>query len=134
MAVLPKGTRTGCSNAQDILLSRWVLFVAASLIVFMGLLPGLAKDAQLFRGLQSADRNTDTPHLTKREPLRALAAADRKDSAGTHIADADGAILPGLAEITYPADRTVAVSDLFASPFVANFWPGSLPRAPPAVS
>ncbi|TDK36768.1 hypothetical protein E2F50_07555 [Rhizobium deserti] len=119
---------------QDILLSRWVLFVAASLIVFLGLLPGLAKDAELFRGLQSADRNTDTPHLIKREPLRALAAADRKDSAATHIADADGAILPGLAETNYPAGRSVAASQRVASPFVASFWPGSLPRAPPTVS
>lgn len=134
MAVFPRETHKGSLNAQEIFLSRWMLLVAASFFVFFGLLPGLVKDVEIRRGLQSADRNNDNPHFAKREPLRALASAERKDGTGAHAADADGALRPRSAEIAYPAKSGRTAPSLFTTPLAAAFWPGPLPRAPPAVS
>jgi hypothetical protein len=134
MAVFPRETHTESLNAQDHFLSRWIFPAAAFLIVLLGLLPGLVKDVELWRGLQAADKASETPHLSKREPLRALAATDRKEGAGIHTADADGAVLPESADTAYLPTMPATAANLSAEIAPISYWPAPLPRAPPPAS
>ncbi|MFB9947276.1 hypothetical protein ACFFP0_00375 [Rhizobium puerariae] len=118
---------------EDSLLSRWPVFAAALLIAALfGLFSGVVKDVQSPRGIQSADRNGDTPHLSKREPLRAVAAADRKDGSGTHSASDGDAPVPHAIEIAFPRYASAITPGVSAGLKTLPFWPGSRPRAPPA--
>ncbi len=133
MALFPQDKRMRDGRGQESLLSRWPVFAAALLIAALfGLLSGVVKDVQFPRGVLSADKNSDTLHLTKREPLRALAAMDRKDGTGTHWHMGGGALEARAVEISFP----IFVSAFAAKPSfrraVYPFWHGSLPRAPPA--
>ncbi|MBW6424625.1 hypothetical protein KX729_24545 [Rhizobium sp. XQZ8] len=117
---------------EDGLVSRWsVLAAALFLTAIFGLLSGVVRDVQFPRGVQAADSGSETPKLTKREPLRALAAADRKDSTGTHAAHGGGALVPHFTEIEFPLLSSTVAPALSAARPALTFWPASLPRAPP---
>jgi hypothetical protein len=132
MAEFPQARRTRRKRDEDGLVSRWSLFAAALfLTAIFGLLSGVVRDVQFPRGVQASDGGSETPHLTKREPLRALAAADRKDSAGTHSAHDGGALLPHFVEIEFVLFASAIAPALLSSRPASSFWPGSLPRAPP---
>lgn len=133
MAPFPQDRRTRSERGGDHLLSRWPVFAAALLIAALfGLLSGVVKDVQFPRGIQSADKSTDAPHLSKREPLRAVVSADRKDAAGAHWQAGDGALAPRSFEIAFPHYASVVAPRPSSDPAALSFWPGSLPRAPPA--
>jgi len=133
MALFPQDRRTRRREGdEDRLLSRWPVFAAALLIAALfGLLSGVVKDVQFPRGVQSADKGSDTPHFSKREPLRALAAAERRDGTGAHAAGNDGAILPHSVGIAFPVQASALWLNRSHDPSPFAFWPGSLPRAPP---
>jgi hypothetical protein len=132
MAPFPQDRRMTSERDEDHLLSRWPVFAAALLIATLfGLLSGVVKDVQFPRGIQSADRNTDAPHLSKREPLRAVVSADRKDATGAHWPAGDGALAPRSFEIVFPHYASVLALRPSSDPVAFAFWPGSLPRAPP---
>lgn len=133
MAPFPQDKRIRNKRDADRLPSRWPLFAAALLIAALfGLLSGVVRDAQFPRGIQSADRSSDAPHLSKREPLRAIVSADRKDSAGAHWQTGDGALVPRSLEIAFPLFASLLAPGSSSGPATLSFWPGSLPRAPPA--
>ncbi|MDR6818540.1 hypothetical protein J2X76_003717 [Neorhizobium sp. 2083] len=133
MALFPRDKRTRNGRRQESLLSRWPVFAAALLIAALfGLLSGVVKDVQFPRGAVSADKSNDTPHLTKREPLRALAAMDRKDGTGAHWQTAGGALEARAIEISFPVFASAFASKQSSDPATSPFWHGSLPRAPPA--
>lgn len=132
MALFPQDRRMRREREEDCLLSRWPAFAAALLIAALfGLLSGVVRDVQFPRGIQSADRNTDAPHLTKREPLRAIVSADRKDATGAHWQTGDGALAPHSVEIAFPHYVSAFAPKPSSDPAAFSFWPGSLPRAPP---
>ncbi|CDN48227.1 Hypothetical protein RG540_CH20580 [Neorhizobium galegae bv. orientalis str. HAMBI 540] len=133
MALFPQDKRMRDGREQESLLSRWPVFAAALLIAALfGLLSGVVKDVQFPRGVLSADKSSDTPHLTKREPLRALAAMDRKDGTGAHWPTGDGALEARAIEISFPIFVSAFASKPSSDPTAHPFWHGSLPRAPPA--
>ncbi|WP_162894879.1 hypothetical protein [Rhizobium terrae] len=120
---------------EDRLWSRWPVFAAALLIAALfGILSGAVKDAQFPRGLQSAGKGTETPHLSKREPIRALAAADRKDGAGAYASSSDGALLAGTISPTFPVYAAAIAPALSIIHPALSHWPAPLPRAPPAAA
>ncbi|MGK6315965.1 hypothetical protein [Neorhizobium sp. DT-125] len=122
-------------RGEDHLLSRWPVLAAALLIAALfGLLSGVVKDGQFPRGIQSADKSTDAPHLSKREPLRAVVSADRKDATGAHWQAGDGALAPRSVEIAFPHHASALAPRPTSDPAALSFWPGSLPRAPPAAA
>jgi len=132
MAEFPQARRVRRGRDEDGLVSRWSLLAATLfLTAIFGLLSGAVRDVQFSRGVQAADSGTETPHLTKREPLRALAAADRKDSTGAHAAHAGGALVPHFIEIRFPLYASAIAPAQSSTRPALTFWPGSLPRAPP---
>jgi hypothetical protein len=132
MALFPQDKRIRGERDELNLPSRWPAIAAALLIAALfGLLSGVVKDVQISRGIQSAGKSTDAPHLSKREPLRALAATDRKDGAGSHSANADGALVPRFTAIVFPLYSAAQAPNAIAETRRLRFWPGSLPRAPP---
>ncbi|EUB96249.1 hypothetical protein PMI07_001851 [Rhizobium sp. CF080] len=133
MALFPQDKRMRDGREQESLLSRWPVFAAALLIAALfGLLSGVVKDVQFPRGAVSADKSGDTPHLSKREPLRALAAMDRKDGTGAQWHTGDGALEARAIEISFPIFVSAVASKPSSDPAIYPFWHGSLPRAPPA--
>lgn len=133
MAPFPRQRPMRSEREEERLFSRWTTFAAALLMAALfGLLSGTARDGQFPRGVQSADRNTDTPHFAKREPIRALAAADRKDGAGTQNTTGDGALVPASPGIAFPAHVSVVTTVFAAASPALSHWPTSLPRAPPS--
>jgi len=132
MAEFPQARRIRRERDEDGLVSRWSLLAAALfLTAIFGLLSGVVRDVQFPRGVQAADSGSETPHLTKREPLRALAAADRKDSTGTQASHGGGALVPNFVEIEFFLFASAIAPALSSSRPALSFWPGSLPRAPP---
>ena len=133
MAVFPRETHRKSLNARDRFLPRWPVFATAFLILFIGFLPGVVRDAELTRSLQPSGNRADTPHVAKREPLRALAALERKEGGGSHWTGADGLILPqGVAQVL-SYHRASVVLGMARSPARPSFWPAPLPRAPPSI-
>ncbi|MBP2558926.1 hypothetical protein J2T08_003415 [Neorhizobium galegae] len=133
MALFPQDKRTRDGREQESHLSRWPVFAAALLIAALfGLLSGVVKDVQFPRGILSADRTSDAPNLTKREPLRALAATDRKDATGAHWHTGGGALEASAVEISFPIFVPAFASKPSSGSAESPFWHGSLPRAPPA--
>jgi hypothetical protein len=131
MTVFPEETRTMDLKVRDRLLSRLPIIAAAFLITLLGLLPGLARDAEIWRGLQSADKTADGQHLSKREPLRALAASERKEAGGAYLAGADGVLNAHPLASVFPDHLPAVAPQIAHAPALFSFWPGSLPRAPP---
>jgi len=133
MALFPRDKRTRNGRRQESLLSRWPVFAAALLIAALfGLLSGVVKEVQSPRGVLSADKGSDAPHLTKREPLRALAAMDRKDGTSAYWQAGGGALEARAIEIGFPVFVSAFASKPSSGPAASPFWHGSLPRAPPA--
>ena len=133
MALFPQDKRMRDGREQENHLSRWPVFAAALLIAALfGLLSSVVKDVQFPRGILAADRTSDTPHLTKREPLRALAAMDRKDATGAHWHTGGGALEASAIGISFPIFVPAFASKPSSDPAASPFWHGSLPRAPPA--
>lgn len=132
MVLFPLHKRTRPERDEDVLFSRWTVFAAALLIAALfGLLSGVVKDAQFPRGVQSADKSSDAPNLSKREPLRSLVATDRTERAGAQSTSSDGALVPGLAEITFAFHASATTPSPSFDRAAFAFWPASLPRAPP---
>ncbi|WP_105373502.1 hypothetical protein [Neorhizobium huautlense] len=132
MALFPQHRRIRGERDELGLVSRWPAIAVALLIAaLIGLLSGVVKDVQIARGIQSAGKSTDTPHLSKREPLRALAATDRKDGTASHSANADSALTLRSTDIAFPLYSSAETPNAAATTRSFRFWPGSLPRAPP---
>lgn len=132
MAEFPQARRMRRRRDENGLVSRWsLLAVALFLAAIFGLLSGVVRDVQFPRGVQAAGSGSETPHLTKREPLRALAAADRKDSTGTQVAHGGGTLIPNFVEIEFFLFTSAIAPALSSIRPDQSFWPGSLPRAPP---
>lgn len=131
MAVLPlpkrkNGARVG-SN-----LARLPVLAAAFLIALFGLLAGAPRNVDLAAAARPIDDRSDrSPALTKRDGLRAVTIAERKDNSGGHIATDDGLPPPAffaLATHHYAAARALD----YRHPSLKRItWPGALPRAPP---
>jgi hypothetical protein len=119
-------------DAGDRFLRRYPVLAVALLVFLLGTMPGIVRNADLWRALQPSGGSADVPHYAKREPLRALAAIERKDSQSSgHWLGADGILPPQLASQGHP-DQTAgasAVADSESGAF--RFWPSRLPRAPP---
>jgi hypothetical protein len=132
MALFPRSKRMTSEHGRDNLPPRWTLLAAALLIAgLFGFLTGAVKDAQFTRGVQAAAKGPETPHLAKRDPFRAVATAERKDSTGNHSPEPGGALVPRLDGIAFFADMRLAslpAASIFAD---RPYWPGPLPRAPP---
>ncbi len=132
MAVFPPEAHGDSLNAQDRPLQRWPLLAVAFLFLLFSTLPGIVRGADLWRSLQPTGSSADGPYFAKREPLRALAAVERRDGqAGGHAQTADGILVPAALSLASPryallGDRA-STADICPIPF----WPGPLPRAPP---
>ncbi|MDE1158380.1 MAG: hypothetical protein PW791_08905 [Neorhizobium sp.] len=131
MAVFPRETRLADMTARDHLPVRWSVLAAALLIAFFGLISGLARDGEFARGLQSTDKSADSPHFAKREPMRAIAPAERRDQTTSHWLDLDGALLPSIAVLAFPQNGIVPEKAAALAPHGAAYWPVPLPRASP---
>ncbi|RWX78399.1 hypothetical protein EPK99_07200 [Neorhizobium lilium] len=118
-------------DARDRLLRRWPVVAIALLILLLGSLPGIVREAELWRSLQASGSNADTPYFGKREPLRALAALERKDGQGSQWLSSDGILIPTTIELDAPDYIRSLTNDFGAPALHLPFWPGPLPRAPP---
>lgn len=137
MIVFPRETLARRLASQDSILRRRPLLVSAPLlfialvVLLLGTLPGVAREAVLSRSLQTSGSNGDVPALAKREPLRALAALERKDGQGSQWLSADGVLVPTQHAAAVPVGP-YSCSDSLGSAFGhASFWPAPLARAPP---
>ncbi len=130
MAVFPRKRKNGLHARSD--LARLPVLAAAFLIAFFGLVTGAPRNADIAASARAVDDRSDrTPSLSKRDPIRAVSIADRKDGASSHFSGDDG--LPAsaffaLPEVLYTAARAPADG---RSPVERDMWPGALPRAPP---
>lgn len=134
MAVFPRETRLADLTARDHLPARWSVLAAALLIALFGLISGLARDGEFARGLQSSDKSADSPHFSKREPLRAIAPAERREQTASHWLGVDGALIPSVATLVFPLNGTAPEKAAALDPHGAAFWPVPLPRASPAIA
>lgn len=131
MAVLPLRNRNkGARTQAD--LARLPILAAAFLIALFGLLAGSPRNTEIATSARPVDDRSDrSPTLTKRDPLRAVSIAERKDSTGNHASVDEG--LPAFQSPALPANVYMAArapghkNALFAR----DDWPSALPRAPP---
>lgn len=131
MAVFPRETQDTIDEAEDSVLTRWKFVAAALLIALVGLVFGTVRDSQSLRIVHSAEKNTGTPQVSKRDPARLPAMVERRDGGTAHIGDLDGALpAPRIASLTGQDYRSSALVPA-AAPVLDGFWPTSLPRAPP---
>jgi hypothetical protein len=134
MAVFPAGAHRNGPEVQDGVLQRWPVFAVALLLLLIASLPGLGRGADLWRSLQPSGSSADTPFVAKREPLRALAALERRDGQpGTPWTGADGMIAPAAWALLEPGIARATAVLSRALPYRTSFWPSPLPRAPPRV-
>jgi hypothetical protein len=132
MAPFPRDLRTMWKRGAAWPLSRLPLLAATIILAaFFGLMPGASKDGQSPRGLQASDRGSDTPHLSKRDPVRALAAADRKDASGTHGTGDGGILAPARHETRLLMAAGMLAGNTATPSATPDYWPAPLPRAPP---
>ena len=131
MAVFPREAHVEGLNGQDHFLRRWPVFAVALLVLLLGSLPGVVREAEIWRSLQPSGSNSDTPHIAKREPLRALAALDRKDGQSSQWLSADGMLLPSALQLIVPGQRRITANEPPKEAVRLPFWPAPLPRAPP---
>lgn len=118
-------------RAQDVSVRRWHVVAAAFLIALVGLLAGAVRDGQPFRIIPASDRSADAPHIAKRDPARAPAILERRDSSGLHVGGFDGAIAAsGISVPGCGLSRTITLSPSVDLRRPA-YWPAMLPRAPP---
>jgi hypothetical protein len=134
MAVFPLRNRKKAKRAQ-IDLARLPVLAAAFLIALFGLLAGTPRNGDIAASARPIDDRSDrAPALTKREPLRAITVADRKDGTSSHFSSADG--LPAPVFFVLPAHLYAAAKapSRQALPVDRASWPGALPRAPPTAA
>jgi hypothetical protein len=131
MAVFPREAHVEGPDGQDHFLRRWPVFAIALLILLLGSLPGIVREAELWRSLQASGSNSDALHLAKREPLRALAALERKEGQASQWLGADGMLVPAADTIVAPGHLRITAQDIPESAARLPFWPAPLPRAPP---
>ncbi|MBO0141763.1 hypothetical protein JZX87_11390 [Agrobacterium sp. Ap1] len=116
-------------------LARLPVLVAAFLIALFGMLAGSPRNAEIATSARPVDDRSDrSPVLTKREPLRAVSIAERKDGAGTHASTDEGLPAPqffALPTVAYTAARAPGHNNAVIAD---DDWPSTLPRAPPVVS
>jgi len=135
MAVFPAGTRETARCAQDKLPSQWAVFVAALLIAFVALVSGGLRDSQaILRIAHSSEKSSETPQASKRDPIRTLATADRREAGPSQWSGADGALAFTASTLTIPEFAQAIASALTDANPIGTHWPAPLPRAPPVVS
>ncbi len=131
MAVFPlRNRKTGGRVQAD--LARLPVLVAAFLIALFGLLAGSPRNTEIATSARPVDDRSDrSPALTKREPLRAVSIAERKDGSGSHVSTDEG--LPAPRYFVLPANvYTAAQAPRHKNAlFAGDDWPSALPRAPP---
>jgi len=133
MALFPQPLRMRSGPARDGLLLQWpALAIAVVMAALFGFLSGAVRDVGFSSGVVAADQSPETPHLVKREPLRALASAERKDGNGTHWGGHDGMLVPRSVVLDPPIYSVAVALHISSGPETLPYWPGSLPRAPPA--
>lgn len=113
-------------------LARWPVLAAAFLIAMFGLLAGAPRNGDLIASVRAADdRSERSPLLAKRDHLRAITVAERKDRENSQLSHDDGmAILPFWSATIYRYPAAL-VADTRQTPLRRSRWPGGLPRAPP---
>ena len=100
MMNVPPRSRTKAERARETLVLRWQTLALAMLVAALfGLLSGVAREVRLPGGVLAAEGNPETPHLAKREPLRAVLSADRKDAGAAHWNGFDGSLLANALEL-----------------------------------
>ncbi|AYD01198.1 hypothetical protein [Neorhizobium sp. NCHU2750] len=131
MAVLPLRNRKKAERAQ-VDLARLPVIAAAFLIALFGLLAGTPRNTDLSASTRPIDDRSDRgPSLTKREPVRAITVAERKDATAAQVTSHDG--LPAPTAFTLPENAYAAAQGInrAVSLHLRLDWPGALPRAPP---
>lgn len=131
MAVWPlRHRKRGLRTRTD--LARVPVLVAAFLIALFGFLPATPRSTDITASARPLDDRSDrSPALTKRDPIRAVAIAERKDGAGGHFAHDDGFVPPAFfihAADEHAAARLPSYQDMATA---GSPWPGARPRAPP---
>ncbi len=131
MAVFPlRNRKMGLRVQAD--LARLPVLAAAFLIALFGLLAGSPRNTDIATAARPVDDRSDrSPALTKREPLRAVSIAERKDGTGSHASTDEGLPAPqffALSAQIYAAARGQGHKNAVIA---RDDWPSALPRAPP---
>lgn len=131
MAVFPlRNRKMGLRVQAD--LARLPVLAAAFLIALCGLLAGSPRNTDIATSARPVDDRSDrSPALTKREPLRAVSIADRKDGTGSHASTDEDLPAPqffALSAQIYAAARGQGHKNAVIA---RDDWPSALPRAPP---
>lgn len=132
MMRVPLRSRTKVEETRESLPLRWPVLAAAMLIAaFFGLISGVVKEVRVPAGVLAAEGNSEIPHLTKREPLRAVLSADRKDG-GAHWTGHDGALEARAVETAFRSGSSALALPLPAAAALPAVGRAFQPRAPPA--
>jgi hypothetical protein len=132
MAPFPRKQRIVLKRERAWPLSRLPILAATILIAALfGLLPNVVKDGYWSRGAQASDKGTDVPHLTKRDPIRAVAAADRKDASSPYGPGDDALLAPPWYELPTRYGDGSVTGPRRTLPLAPSYWHAALPRAPP---
>lgn len=135
MALFPLMTRTSSNRHRRRHLDWWPwLTFGLLLAAFLGLAADPTRDTGIMAGMSSAEGRSETPHLAKREPLRLVAASERRDN-NTGLSWPDpvsGAIWHSVP--TLPGCERVDVRPMPTCGVPAIPKEGFQPRAPPAVA
>lgn len=131
MAVFPlRNRKTGGRVQAD--LARLPVLAAAFLIALFGLLAGSPRNADIATSARPVDDRSDrSPALTKRDPLRAVSIAERKDNTGNQASIDNGLPAPRFFALPANAYASAKAPSHKNALFSADDWPGALPRAPP---
>lgn len=131
MAVFPLRNRKKGGRVQADL-ARLTVLAAAFLIALFGLLAGSPRNAEIATSARPVDDRSDrSPALTKRDPLRAVSIAERKDGAGSHASNNEGLPAPQFVALPAVNYATARASGHNNAVIASDDWPSALPRAPP---
>jgi hypothetical protein len=131
MAVLPLPKRKNGPRAE-IDLARLPVLAAAFLIAFFGLIAGVPRNADLAVSARPIDDRTDrSPAVSKRDPIRAVTIAERKDGASGHVASDDGLPPPAFFVLATHHYAAALALEYRSAAIERHTRPGALPRAPP---
>lgn len=128
MAVFPLRNRKKGGRVQADL-ARLPVLAAAFLIALFGLLAGSPRNAEIATSARPVDDRS--PVLTKRDPLRAVSIAERKDGAGAHASNNEGLPAPQFVALPAVNYATARASGHNNAVIAGDDWPSALPRAPP---
>lgn len=133
MAPFPPITRTSSSRHRRPHLDWWPwLTLGLFLAAFLGLAADPTKNALPKAGVSSAESRSEIPHLGKRDPLRLVAASERRDN-NTDLSrhdPGDGAVWHSMP--ASPGCESEGLHSLPACSSLAIPTDGFQPRAPPA--